>query len=112
MIEDITDGTSNTILLGDKSTPSGDLGWMSGTRATLRNTGSRINAPAPDGSISGAGQPSPGLYVGGFGSGHKGGANFAFGDGSAHFLTETINLTLYQNLGHRSDGELVGGDAF
>ena len=41
---DIKDGGSNTIFLGEKFTIAGDLGWMSGTRATLRNTGVKINA--------------------------------------------------------------------
>lgn len=37
--DDITDGTSNTLFLGEKISEPGDLGWTSGTRATLRNTG-------------------------------------------------------------------------
>jgi Protein of unknown function (DUF1559) len=31
------------LFFGEKITFAGDLGWMSGTRATLRNTGVRIN---------------------------------------------------------------------
>ena len=41
---DVLDGTSQTIFLGEKITLPGDLGWMSGTRATLRNMGSPLNA--------------------------------------------------------------------
>jgi prepilin-type N-terminal cleavage/methylation domain-containing protein/prepilin-type processing-associated H-X9-DG protein len=41
--EDVTDGSAYTLFLGEKIVESGDLGWMSGTRATLRNTGSAIN---------------------------------------------------------------------
>jgi prepilin-type N-terminal cleavage/methylation domain-containing protein/prepilin-type processing-associated H-X9-DG protein len=41
--EDLWDGSSNTLFIGEKWTPRGDLGWMSGTRATLRNAGSSIN---------------------------------------------------------------------
>jgi prepilin-type N-terminal cleavage/methylation domain-containing protein/prepilin-type processing-associated H-X9-DG protein len=43
--EDLEDGASQTIFLGEKITlqSDNDLGWLSGTRATLRNTGSRIN---------------------------------------------------------------------
>jgi prepilin-type N-terminal cleavage/methylation domain-containing protein/prepilin-type processing-associated H-X9-DG protein len=42
-LEDITDGASNTIFIGEKIGEPTDLGWMSGTRATLRNTGWPIN---------------------------------------------------------------------
>jgi prepilin-type processing-associated H-X9-DG protein len=36
---DVLDGTSNTLFIGEKHTIPGDLGWMSGTRSTLRNMG-------------------------------------------------------------------------
>ena len=41
--DDIADGLGNTLFLGEKISEPGDLGWMSGTRATLRNTGTRLN---------------------------------------------------------------------
>jgi prepilin-type N-terminal cleavage/methylation domain-containing protein len=41
--DDVTDGSSHTIYLTEKLFEAGDLGWMSGTRATLRNAGSPIN---------------------------------------------------------------------
>lgn len=34
----IRDGTANTIFVGEKNTSPGDLGWLSGTSSTLRNT--------------------------------------------------------------------------
>ncbi|MFO0901815.1 MAG: DUF1559 domain-containing protein [Pirellulales bacterium] len=37
--EDVSDGAAYTLFLGEKTPEVGDLGWMSGTRATLRNTG-------------------------------------------------------------------------
>ena len=43
--EDIPDGTSLTIFFGEKRRFAGDLGWASGTRATLRNTGFRFDSP-------------------------------------------------------------------
>ncbi len=42
--EDVLDGSSYTLFLGEKSPDIADLGWMSGTLATLRNTGSPIVA--------------------------------------------------------------------
>ena len=44
--EDLWDGSSRTLFIGEKWTPRGDLGWMSGTRATLRNAGSAITPGA------------------------------------------------------------------
>jgi prepilin-type N-terminal cleavage/methylation domain-containing protein len=41
--DDVSDGSSNTIYLGEKVFENGDLSWMSGTRATLRNAGEPIN---------------------------------------------------------------------
>ncbi|MBC7854745.1 MAG: DUF1559 domain-containing protein, partial [Pirellulaceae bacterium] len=43
---DIEDGTSSTIFLGEKRDEFGDFEWCSGTRGTLRNTGSTINQRA------------------------------------------------------------------
>ena len=60
--EDIPDGSSHTIFLGEKLPDDWDLGWISGTRASLRNTGAPINAlRAAKQSISGgvAGKRSP-----------------------------------------------------
>jgi prepilin-type N-terminal cleavage/methylation domain-containing protein len=41
---DVTDGVEHTIYVGEKLVDEGDLGWMSGSRATLRNAGTPINA--------------------------------------------------------------------
>lgn len=40
----VTDGLSYTLFLGEKHLDTYDLGWFSGTRATLRNTGSMETA--------------------------------------------------------------------
>ena len=40
---EIEDGLTHTIFLGEKRPPGDELGWASGTRATLRNTGTPIN---------------------------------------------------------------------
>jgi prepilin-type N-terminal cleavage/methylation domain-containing protein len=42
--DDVPDGLSHTLLLGEKLIEADDLGWTSGTRATLRNAGEPINA--------------------------------------------------------------------
>jgi prepilin-type processing-associated H-X9-DG protein len=138
--DEASDGLAHTIFVGEKPGET-DLGWLSGTRATLRNTGTALNGPPPAGFVLGnpsmypdedwpevdpesAANPSDTtdaiasedldpealgwqLYVGGFGSGHSGGGNFAFGDGSIHFIPDTIDTQVYQRWGHRADGQLA-----
>ncbi|WP_166822166.1 DUF1559 domain-containing protein [Thalassoroseus pseudoceratinae] len=106
--QDIPDGSSNTIFVGEKFIDLDDLGWGSGTRSSLRNT-SRLNNDSafsrePDANFVAA-EP---LAVGGFGSFHAGGAQFAFGDGSVRFMSENLEPAVFQSLGHRSDGMLIG----
>ncbi len=109
---DIRDGSSYTLLLGEGFIDDGDLGWVSGTRSTLRNASSIENVRRDARLVSqGAGvdseAPKDSLYVGGFGSYHTGGANFAFADGSVQFLSQNIEPVTLKNLGNRSDGEMV-----
>lgn len=128
---DITDGRSQTILVGETN---GDLvrngGWMLGNRSTLRNTGTPLAGPPMTRGSGISGQiaweenidtlESANLYnasdlpqtdwnrwVGGFGSFHTAGANFLFADGSVRFIGNNIDGKLYQNLGNRHDGNLV-----
>ncbi|MCD4726717.1 MAG: DUF1559 domain-containing protein, partial [Pirellulales bacterium] len=42
-----------------------------------------------------------------FGSNHSGGCHFAMGDGSVHFINQTIDMTLYRSLASRASGETV-----
>ncbi len=133
--DDISDGLRYTYFLGEKRSMLGeDFGWMSGTRSTLRNTGTPIGltvASRRSGRVSGKSletleassdvaetgegtshQPqeisgADDTYVGGFGSEHPGGALFVFGDGSVRFVPESISMAIYQRHGHRADGELI-----
>jgi prepilin-type N-terminal cleavage/methylation domain-containing protein/prepilin-type processing-associated H-X9-DG protein len=113
---DIRDGTAHTLFIGEKTCDSEkDLGWMSGTRWTLRNTGRQISefrqdrwgAQRDDDMLDVVDAEDATLPVGGFGSYHPGGANFAYGDGHVSFLTETTTVELLQQLAHRADGKLL-----
>ncbi len=104
---DIYDGSSNTILVGEMLPTERSLGWASGTSSSLRNTGNSIQSGAMvvDFTI----EPDPDV-VGPFGSRHQGGAQFCFADGSIRFLVQSIDPQLYQNMGHRADGAMMGND--
>lgn len=107
---DIFDGSSQTILLGEYRADEDELGWVSGTRATLRNADQfdeyyhsrRYREPKQQS------RPAVGpLTVGGFSSAHPGGAQFAFADGSCRFISESIEKDILRQLGHRADGDLL-----
>ena len=120
--DDIQDGSAHTLLLSEKrNLPGGDLGWLSGTRATLRNTGTSINRIdetkilffSTDGLPSDA-QPldqtqvdSRKAYVGGLSSDHAIGPNTAFADGHVQLLDAQIDAATLQQLGHRMDHGLL-----
>jgi|SRR5579864_9233404 len=103
--EDIPDGTANTIFVGEKRLSGTELGWISGTRSTLRNTGSPLNSTA----MLPAKIKDP---VGGFGSAHPGGASFAFGDGSVRFMRNGIGSSAYQLLSNRDDGDMISDGGY
>src|SRR5262249_27317196 len=44
------------------------------------------------------------------GSGHTGGANYAFADGSVHFISQTINAITLEALSTYAGGEVITGD--
>ena len=43
-----------------------------------------------------------------FGSRHSSGANIGFVDGHVQFVPETIDVTIWSNIGTRSGGEVLG----
>lgn len=105
-IDDIPDGASHTVLFGEAKFEPEMLGWASGSRASLRNGGTLLNAPRP---LPTKGNPLP---VGGFSSYHPGTVNFAMADGSVRYLRPTMNATILQNLTNRKDGGLLSAGSY
>ncbi len=109
---DVYDGSSNTILLSEAvPDDENELGWVSGTRATLRNTGAlqppkrRSQMTADD--LAAADEPTSSTYVGGFGSYHAGDViNVAMADGSTRAMASNIDLNVLHQLGSRADGAI------
>lgn len=105
----ILDGSSQTIMLGEMISRREDLGWASGTSASLRNTGNFETPIKNNQRTSKVDELTGTLVVGGFGSFHSGGAQFAFADGSVHFLAQSIDKGIFSKLGNRADGEMLYG---
>ncbi len=134
-IRDVRDGLPHTLMFGETSS-SKVLTWASGTRASLRNLGTVPNSATSvssyldvirqdDGTLvrneTGGYLPFPKaqlpeervvteadlLKVGGLLSWHTGGSNYAFGDGRATFLSQSVEYSVLQAMAHRSDGKLV-----
>ena len=113
----IRDGASNTIMVGEKCVieEANELGWTSGTKSTLRNTGVPINrgwdvgGTAPGAARFRKALPPPDdTSTSGFSSYHVGGSQFVLADGSVRLISENVNLSLYANLGNREDMEFTG----
>jgi len=116
-IKDITDGTTNVLLLGESkyglhqaaSPTNNSQSWDSG----LRVYASCCQIPlglcaARDGINSSTHDPAVshqyGVLTRVFGSTHPGGAMFAMADASVTFLNESMNLDVYRLLGQRASG--------
>ncbi|MCA9101641.1 MAG: DUF1559 domain-containing protein, partial [Planctomycetales bacterium] len=114
-IHQITDGTSNTIAVGEirpKCSWHAKDGWMHINSLWFATT-APINFPnCPDepGFVDGnCNAPHAWSADMGFKSRHPGGCQFAFADASVHFIGDNIDYTTYQKLGDRRDGLPIEG---
>ena len=112
---EITDGASNTLMLGEKRLhPSNyqvgdwhdDRGWSDGWDPdTIRST---AYPPGPDTDDAVYGVDGQWIEIGfAFGSAHTGAFNAAFADGSVRPLNYTIDRTIFNCLGRRDDGQPI-----
>ena len=127
----ITDGSSNTIMVGEAissridipmaglarennalnqgrkdhwliASDDIDTGNQGDMSECLGSTAVRMNNPRQT-----PGSANFSEYEFSFGSNHTGGANFVFADGSVKFLRESISPATYSALGTRAGGEVV-----
>lgn len=128
---DVTDGTSQTLLVGEKAWANANGVWAGAIPGAVLRRG----AQNPNPGLASATMPAPNLVLshshlnnattdtdGGlddFSSKHTGGSNFLFADGSVHFLRSvsgdnpdgsfTADSVAFQALGTRAGGEVVQG---
>ena len=105
-VTEFPDGFSQTLFIGEKEIAPGDLGWWSGSRATLRNAGHPLMRVQAEAAASVPAPPANPPEVGGFASGHVWGVHFALGDSSVRLLSFDTDPLVLQRLADRADGEL------
>jgi prepilin-type N-terminal cleavage/methylation domain-containing protein/prepilin-type processing-associated H-X9-DG protein len=118
-IADVADGTSNTLLAGDKwvasnsyagGSPGDDTGPMAGwdwdiARSTVSNP-SYCQNPTRDISLAQSDERWFNCSLA-YGGAHPAGINAVFVDGSVHLIRFGIEPNLFNMLGHKSDGGVI-----
>jgi prepilin-type processing-associated H-X9-DG protein len=125
----VTDGTSNTLLVGENSPYyNGSLMWTNGD-GIYSSTAIPLNwrTNLQDGQVDVDGTICSLQYLNsiqsphcfrnqtynyGFKSKHPGGGNFAMSDGSARFVKQSINPRTFNALGSRAGGEILSSDSY
>ncbi|MGL4554781.1 MAG: DUF1559 domain-containing protein [Gemmataceae bacterium] len=122
----ITDGTSNTLLFGERhfhdpvfdaspviNDKIADWGWVWFGGEADAHLGASVpinyKLPANFGTLPGGQQQV--LFedrLNAYGSGHTGGAMFALADGSVRFIVDGVSPITFRALGTRAGGEVIG----
>ena len=106
----ITDGTSNTVMIGEKHLfdenyengrdTGDDMSYLCGDDFDMQRWTNL--PPIPDSEVG-----SDDRSVTSFGSAHNGGLNMANVDASTRFVSFDVDEVVYQNQGNRSDGTVT-----
>ncbi len=99
-LRDFVDGQSNTIIVGERRNKVGVVSWV----------GALGHVPEPIARIVGSTDHAPNdehAHFEDFSSYHPAGINTLLGDGSVHFVKESIDESIFQALGTRAGREIV-----
>ena len=118
-IRDVTDGTSNTIHMGEILPSCNDhscggfwatngINFHAGTATPINEFTTCPWANSVQVRFPACTAPSNWNIGWAFRSMHSGGAQFLLVDGSVRFISENIDYSTYQYLGGRADGNIVG----
>jgi prepilin-type N-terminal cleavage/methylation domain-containing protein/prepilin-type processing-associated H-X9-DG protein len=118
-IGDITDGTSSTLMVGERSFRYSESTWVGAV--TGANQGATPNSPLPpipeNASNLCLGHTAemwygavPPVEINHFSSNHTQGVNFVFADGHVRFLTSSTDYSTLKALSTRAGGETISGD--
>ena len=120
-VAEITDGTSNTMGIAERSDHFVTTNWVGVIPAQRRSTTPKrglgcTNWRPPIIAVLAhsrqSGVNDPGGSPGGFQSQHPGGGNFFFMDGSVRFLKTSTALRTFWALPTRNNGEILSSDSF
>ena len=127
-IRDVTDGTTNTVFLGEHSSKLSDKTWVGVVPGAFTHprfstpengpdaaaTLTLVHAGPSGGELDITGFPIihptnfPTYHVGQMFSEHTGGGHICMGDGSVRFVSENIDLLLWAELASIGEGEVIG----
>lgn len=102
-MRDITDGTTNTFIVGEAMPGWSQWNWWYNPNASTATCAIPVNAVLKRTKNIG---DWPNNYS--FASKHVGGGQFTLGDGSVRFISENIDIGVYRALATISSGEVVG----
>lgn len=103
---DIKDGTTNVFLVGE--TRYASAAWGASAKQDSCSFARNLAGAQEQINLHPTGTRGQ-VATRGFSSYHIGGCHMLMADGSAHFLSETMHLSTYQQLGRRNDELPVGG---
>jgi prepilin-type N-terminal cleavage/methylation domain-containing protein/prepilin-type processing-associated H-X9-DG protein len=104
-ISDITDGTSNTIQVGEKHVPLGKfgVGWWD----CSQYNGDYYSCSTRSGGVGFPVATNPSIVIWAWGSAHTSTIQFQFADGHVASINSSINTAIMSLLCDRADGQVI-----